>query len=351
MGGGLFNPRMRWNTKQFVLVFVEDHDGCMGVGEAWAGSGSPRAVQAIIEEDLAPQVIGAECFEIERLAHEIFKSTEISIRSGIVAAAWGGLDCAIYDLWAKRLGIPLYQLLGKAQSSLPAYASAGLYGEGKTVDDLAAEVRGYVETGFKAVKIKVGGLPLKEDLRRIAAVREAIGPDIAFMIDAIYSLDVAEAIALARAAEPYDIAFLEAPVSSYDVDGQAVVAANSPIPICGNEHQCWAANFKRLIEARAVHFVQFDLAMVGGIREGRRIADLAWIHHLPVTMHASSTSLLFAASLHFGVSCANALSIEYHMVHQWFWDIVPGGAFDLVNGCVIPPEGPGIGITIGPDDI
>lgn len=351
MAGGLFNPRMRWTRKQMVLVFVEDETGRIGVGEAWTSGGSPSALEALIRDDLAPLVIGAECFELPRLADQVFKSTEMSARSGIVAAGWSAVDCAIHDVWARQLGVPLWQLLGKAHDAIPAYASAGLYGAGKTIEDLANEVRGYVEAGFRGVKIKVGGAPLKEDIARIEAVREAIGPDTELMIDALYNLDVAQALALARAAEPFGIHFLEAPVSPYDVEGQAAVAARVPMPICGNEHQCWATNFKRLIEARAVHFVQFDLALCGGIREGRRIADFADLHHLPVTMHASSTSILFATSLHFAVSCPNAVSIEYHMVHQWLWNVAPEGAFTLHNGCVAPPPGPGIGIAITPDDI
>ncbi|MEO1020291.1 MAG: mandelate racemase/muconate lactonizing enzyme family protein [Pseudomonadota bacterium] len=351
MEGGLYNPRMRWTHKQIVLVFLEDSAGRIGVGEAWTSGASPLALEAIINDDLAPLVIGAECFEVPRLADQVFKSTELSARSGIIAAAWSAIDCAMHDLWARSLDLPLYQLLGQAQKAIPAYASAGLYGAGKSVGDLAAEVRGYVERGFRGVKIKVGGLPLKDDLARIAAVREAVGPDIELMIDALYNLDVAQALALARAAEPYDIHFLEAPVSPYDVEGQAVVADKSPMPICGNEHQCWAVNFKRLIEARAIHFVQFDIALCGGIREGRRIADLATLHHLPVTLHASSTSILFATSLHFALSCLNAVSIEYHMVHQWLWDRAPNNAFAIEDGCIGPPLGNGIGIELTPDNI
>jgi L-alanine-DL-glutamate epimerase-like enolase superfamily enzyme len=218
-------------------------------------------------------------------------------------------------------------------------------------DDLGAELRGYVEQGFTAVKMKVGGAPLKEDVRRVAAAREAIGPDAKLMVDALYNLSVPEALALARAIERYDIHFFEAPVSVRDVRGQAEVHAKSPIPVCGNETLAWTGPFRELITQAAVHFVQFDPAICGGISEGRRIADLAHAFQLPCTLHASSTSVLFAASLHLGAALANCASVEYHIVHQWFWDLEPEDTFIARDGFVRPPEGPGLGLAITPDDV
>ena len=239
----------------------------------------------------------------------------------------------------------------RCRDHVPVYASAGLYGEGKTPDDLAAEVKGWTGQGFDAVKIKVGGAPLAEDVRRVAAVREAIGPDVRLMVDALYNFDVAEALRFAYAVADYDIAFLEAPVSSFDVEGQSEVQRKSPIPICGNETLAWTAPFRELITRRATHFVQFDLGACGGIQEGRRIAELAHAFHLPATLHAASSAVLFAASLHLAASLPNGHSVEYHMLHQWLWDRAPDGAFAVSGGRLAPPAGPGHGVTLDPDSL
>ncbi|MEM7022640.1 MAG: mandelate racemase/muconate lactonizing enzyme family protein, partial [Pseudomonadota bacterium] len=258
---------------------------------------------------------------------------------------------ALWDLIGKAAGRPLYKLLGACDEQVFTYASAGLYGKDKGPDELGAEMAGYVERGFTAVKMKVGGATLKEDVARVAAAREAIGPDTKLMVDALYNLSVPEALAMARAVERYDIHFFEAPVSAHDVEGQAQVHAQSPIPVCGNETLAWADTFRRLITAGAVHFVQFDPAACGGLTEARRIADMAGAFHKPCTLHASSTSVLMAAALHLGAAMPNCHSVEYHMVHQWFWDLEPEGTFAAEESFVRPPEGPGLGVSLTPDNV
>jgi len=351
MGGAVWNPRVRWDTKRMLFVFVESADGKVGVGEAWLTDGTPDAIKAIVEQDLAPRLEGEDPFAITGPLHEeIARSTEISGRLGTVAAAWSAVETALMDLQAKLLDLPLCRLLGQVQASVPVYASAGLYGRDKTADDLAAEVRGWVEQGFDAVKIKVAGVTLAEDVRRVAAVREAIGPDVRLMVDALYNCRAADALTLARALAPYDVAFLEAPLSPFDVEGTARLAQASPIPLCGNENMAWNHYFRRLVEMRAVSFVQFDVAACGGIREGKRIGELAHAFHLPCTLHAASSAALYAASLHLAAALPNAVSIEYHMLHRWLWDLVPEGTFVVENSRMKPPAGAGIGITLTPDD-
>lgn len=350
MGGKVWNPRQKWTEKRILLVFARGSSGRYGVGECWV-SGGEAAIRATIEHELAPLIEGRCVFELAAATEQVRKATELSGRSGIAAAAWSGIETAVMDLAAKSLELPLADLLGRTREAVPVYASAGLYGAGKTPDDLAAEVRGWVEAGFAAVKIKVGGAPLAEDIRRVAAVREAIGPAVRLMVDALYSLDVAQAIAMARAFERLDIHFLEAPVSPFDIEGQARVAAQCPIPLCGNENMAWVSYFKALIEARAVHFVQLDVAACGGIQEGRRIAELAHAHHLPATLHAASSAVLYAASLHLAAALPNPVTVEHHMLHQWLWELAPEGSFAVRDGMVAPPPGPGIGIALTPEDV
>ena len=351
MGGKVWNPRTRFHKKQILLVFVEDEAGRLGVGECWVHGGSPRALIAIIEDDLTPLVVGMEPHRVSAVTEQIRRAVETSNQAGITAAAWSGIEMAIHDLRARQLDLPLADLLGKCRDDVPVYASAGLYGEGKTADDLAAEVKGWADQGFDAVKIKVGGVSLAEDIERVAAVREALGPDVRLMVDALYNFDVAEALCFAHAAAPYDIIFLEAPVSPFDVEGQADVCRKSPIPVCGNETLAWIHPFRELITRRATHWVQFDIAACGGVQEGRRIAELAHAFHLPATLHAASSAVLFAASLHLAASIPNAHSVEYHMLHQWLWGGAPAGVFLTENGMLAPPPGPGHGVDLDPDSL
>lgn len=351
MGGKVWNPRTRFHKKQILLVFVEDEAGRLGVGECWVHGGSPRALIAIIKDDLAPLVAGIEPHRAGTITEQIRRAVETSNQAGIVAAAWSGIELALHDLRARQLGLPLADLLGRCRDEVPVYASAGLYGEDKTTDDLAAEVKSWVDKGFDAVKIKVGGASLQEDIQRVAAVREAIGGDVRLMVDALYNFDVAEALRFANAVAPYDITFLEAPVSPFDVEGQAEVHRRSPIPVCGNETLAWVHPFRELITRRATHWVQFDLAACGGIQEGRRIAELAHAFHLPATLHAASSAVLFAASLHLAASIPNAHSVEYHMLHQWLWGGMPASTFLAENGKLKPPSGPGHGVAFNPDSL
>lgn len=351
MDGALYNPRNRWSEKVMLFAFVEDDEGRLGVGETWLMEGGANAVKSVIEDDMAPLVIGRRPFEARALTETMFKSTDLSGRAGITAAAWGALDTALWDLAARSVNLPLADLLGRARERVPVYASGGLYGTDKTPDDLAREVAGWVGAGFDAVKIKVAGAPLAEDVRRVAAVREAIGPHVRLMVDALYILDAASALALSRAFAPYDIHFLEAPVSPYDTAGAARVNIEGPIPVCGNETMAWAPAFRDLITRGAVHYVQCDLSACGGVTEAKRIGEMAHIFQRPFTMHASSAAVLYAASIHVAATLPNVHSVEHHMLHQWFWDLAPPGCFAVEGSTVAPPAGPGIGLAMTPDDI
>ncbi len=346
MQDGLWNPQQRWRKKHVVLVFLQTDEGHIGVGEAWASGGSVDALVKTIEDDLAPIVIGLDPFASGLVWSQAWRMTELSTRRGITSAALGAVNTAQWDLAGKISGLPLCSLLGKEADSVRCYASAGLYGDNKTVADLANEMSGYLDLGFTDVKIKVGGVSLAEDVARVAAVRDVIGGDGRLMVDAVYCLDVPGALRLAKAFEPYDVYWLEAPVAPDDIDGQARVNAAGIVPVCGNETEYGCDRFLELMRKRAVEFVQFDIAMCGGITEGRRIAELARAHHLPCSLHAASSSVLFAATLHLAAALPNVDSVEFHMLHRWLFERAPEGTFAVSNNHVSPPSGPGIGIEL-----
>ncbi len=151
-----------------------------------------------INHDFAPLVRGEDPHFIERIRERIGGLAPIGTMEGVMMNALSGLDIALWDLKAKILNVPLYQLLGGHSDSVYTYASGGLYGREKSIDDLATEIRDYCEDGFSGVKIKVGGLSQREDLERIAVTRKAAGPDTRVMIDALHAYSVPEALSLAR---------------------------------------------------------------------------------------------------------------------------------------------------------
>ena len=149
---------------------------------------------------------------------------------------------------------------------------------------------------------------------------------------------------MARALERYDIGFLEAPVAPDDIPGLARVAAGSPVPLAGNEFAYGLETFTRLVETHAVAVAHLDVILCGGISEGQRIAALAASRHVPVSFHAASSVVCFAANLQLAAATPNLDSVEFHMLHRMLFDEMAQGRFRLVDGCVELPDGPGLGL-------
>jgi L-alanine-DL-glutamate epimerase-like enolase superfamily enzyme len=339
-----WNPRTRWTEKNVVLVGVKTEAGACGIGEAYCDGGSPDSVVSLIERDFAPLAIGRRLADLGAIASAMRDSMVVSAKGGAAWAAASAVDIAMWDALGRSLGQPVCTLLGAQRRSVFAYASAGLYGRDKTPDHLAAEMRGYVALGFRGVKIKIGGASLAEDLARVAAVREAIGTDVRLMVDALYAYSVADALRMARGLERYDVHFLEAPVHPDDIDGLARLAAVSPVPLAGNEFAYGLAGFRRIVEKDAVAYVHLDAILCGGISEGQRIAALAASRHVPVSFHAASSVVCFAANLQLAASVPNVDSIEFHMLHRMLFDRLAPGAFALEDGCVVVPDDSGLGL-------
>jgi L-alanine-DL-glutamate epimerase-like enolase superfamily enzyme len=340
-----WNPRTRWNEKRVVLVELQLDSGLRGVGEAYCDGGTTDAVVAVIERDLAPTLIGRSPLAIRRLWREWVDGTVVGCRGGTAYAAISALDTALWDLAGRILGLPVYRLLGGASNRVPVYASGGLYGPDKSPDDLAAEMLDYVRQGFTAVKMKIGGLPLDQDVDRVRAVREAIGSGVRLMVDALYTYSAHEALRMSRQLERFDIHFLEAPVLPGDVEGLRQLCARSAVPIAGNEFAHGMDQFRELVLA-GVHVVHADVILCGGISAALRVADLADTFHRSVSFHAASSLVCLAANAHVAAAAANAESVEYHMVHQLLFDEVDSLPFERVGGELVLADRPGLGVDV-----
>jgi D-galactarolactone cycloisomerase len=347
-----------------LLVEVVIDEGVVGIGEAGVGS------KALIDGELKPFLIGQDPLQIEWIWQSLFHRFGRAGRRGLVLNALGGIDVALWDILGKVTGRPVYQLLGAYQNRLPAYASAGFYQEGKGIAELQAEVTVAVHDGFRAFKMKVGrarrivpGTPAHwpgadelvasedVDVARVAAVREALGPDGALMIDANCAWTRNQAIRFAAAVERYDIFWIEEPVEMADHAGSAMVAAATAIPIAGYETEVGLDGFSRLIAARAVDIAQPDVAWSGGISECRRIAALAQAHHLAFAPHCFSSAVLLAASLHLAASLPNCTLIEIDRNPNPLRDQLLRQPIVVRDGMIQVPEGPGLGIELDRDVI
>ena len=193
-----------------------------------------------------------------------------------IMAAIGGIDIALWDIKGKAAGSPVFRLLGGTRTEVFTYSTGGYYDEDTPLGGEAEEYAGFVANGYRAVKLKTGALSLRDELTQIRTVREAIGPDVLFMLDMNAPYDVAGCIAFAKAVAPFDIFWLEEPLHWYlqPADYQRLAAA-SPIPLAHGEREWTRYTIRDFLDSGAIRFVQFDSTRHAGFTESLRIAHYA----------------------------------------------------------------------------
>ena len=273
--------------RDYGLVKITADSGAEGIGFCYVGSQGGELLPIAVAKLLAPLLIGRDSLDVEALWSELYQEVLLQGRAGIVMRALSILDMALWDLNARAANLPLHKYLGASQAdSVAAYASGGYYLDGKTPDDLAAEMANYVSLGFKAVKMKIGRLAPREEEDRVRAVRERIGPDILLMMDANNAWkDVVEALQTIRRLEKYAPFFVEEPFSPDDIDSHAALARVTPIPVATGEIEAGRWRHKELLDKKAAAILQTDAAVCGGITEWRRIAAMAAGYAIPMYPH------------------------------------------------------------------
>jgi D-arabinonate dehydratase len=349
-----------------LLLEVGTEDGKVGIGESAIYGGPPSVVQAMIHDELAPRILGQEATRPEWLWQAMASRSHQHGDGGVLPAAISGLDIALWDLMGQTAGLPLYRLLGGYRDEVPAYASAGFYAEGKDAEGIADEARGYVEAGFRHVKIKVGRttdtpmnplvhmeapdfatVTFAEDLRRVGAVRKAVGNDVHLMVDANNAWTKPTAQEAGREFERLGIHWFEEPVPTEDLRGSAALAASLDVPIAGYETRTGLAGFRDLIEARAVDIVQPDVIWSGGITACRRIAAVAAAAGMPCVPHVFSTAVSLAGNLHFIASLPNSYLLEFDQnPNALRTELLDEPITPDERGIVTVPDGPGLGVRL-----
>jgi L-alanine-DL-glutamate epimerase-like enolase superfamily enzyme len=292
-----WTSRGAWGSYNMILVEVETDEGIVGYGQI---NKTPLKEIAEVVAELEDVVRGMNALAHEAVWSRIVdltvphiaegKSEAIRPRYGEgkriqIMAALGGIDIALWDIKGKATGLPLWRLLGGDRREVPAYASGGYYEEGYSPLAVIDEMASYVAAGYRAVKMKCGGLDLRGDVERISGVRKAIG-DASLMLDANGAYNLRDAEHAIRRFEPYDIFWFEEPLHWYDaMRGLARLAACTNVPLASGESELHSWAVRDLIDLAGIRYVQFDCTRAGGITEGLRIGAYALAHGLQIALH------------------------------------------------------------------
>ncbi|MCC6458778.1 MAG: mandelate racemase/muconate lactonizing enzyme family protein [Caldilineaceae bacterium] len=347
-----------WVVKHDTLIVeVLTDEGITGIG---TGIGRPESIKSIIEYQLRESLIGEDPTQVERLWTKMYAGSRmepslargyllpISGRRGDTLCAIAAVDIALWDIWGKILNQPIYRLLGAARTCIRAYASGG-WAPGAEAGD---EIAGYIAKGYTAAKMRAegrDGFTIEKSIRRIAAAREAIGPNVELMVDAHGSLDVSTAVQLGKRMEPYDVAWFEEPISPDNHSGLAEVRRATIVPIATGESEFTRFDFLSLLEQRAVDVVQPDIGIAGGFTEVRRILALASAYNVKAAPHNWGSGILFAASMHLILSAPNCYIMEVGQAHNPLIHEIFQEPFAIRDGFVYASERPGLGYTLADD--
>ena len=343
------------SSRSVGLVKITTDDGIVGWGE---GCGGPSA--AVVEDILAPLIIGENPINRLKLWQKMFHSLyNANLAVGYGGSAISAIDTALWDITGKILGLPIYDLLGgQIRNSVPVYATGLYYTEGEMPTRLLAEARGYVESGFMGMKTKIGGLKIEDDVSRVKAIRDEIGPNIKLMVDANQAYNASSAIRIGRKLASLDLVWFEEPVNAQDIDGYLNVKSSLPMAIAGGENLRTRYEFQQFLSRRAYDIVQPDIINVGGISEMRNVAMTANTMGIQVNPHVWGSPIMIAASLQVASTlppCPPSRNpepfvqetvMEYDRTPSAIRDDISPDTFKLINGRLQVPTGPGLGITV-----
>jgi L-alanine-DL-glutamate epimerase-like enolase superfamily enzyme len=320
-----------------VLARVTTTDGVMGFG--YIVSLNPMFIRAVASatHELGGLLTGMHVLDTEAAWHRMARSGDWIGPGGLLHYAIAPLDIALWDAAGKTLGVPVRQMLGGFRDRLPAYASDGFW-YSLTLDQLAASARKAVGEGFRAVKLRVGHEKHPGgEVARIRAVREAVGPDIAIMVDATETWTVDRAIRTGRALQDAGVVWVEDPVSHTDVHAMARVAAALDVPLATGEHLYHISDFTRLLEARGTGIALIDLGRIGGVTPWRHVASLAQAFGVRVGGH-----VLPEIHIHLLTAVPNAYLVEYVPRSAALLKAMPA----LSDGAMVAPAGSGFGLEL-----
>jgi len=345
-------------ARDFVIVTVEPDSGDeVGLGYTYAGTSGGSIVAEIITSLLAPVVVDCGKDDIVGTWEAMFQETLLIGRRGAVIRAMSAVDIALWDLAAKRAGVPLAVLLGGSMRDVPAYASGGYYRQDSQgwAAAVTREISANRAVGFTDHKIKVGGLSVAEDALRVAAAVEAMEGTGRLALDANNAYrTAAEAMTAAEAFEAAagDIGlwWFEEPLSMEDVQGLARVRDRIRTPVATGEIAQTRHEFRPLIANDAADILQPDAGVLGGVTEYMRVVRAAETFAVPVAPH-------WHANLHVHLAAASTtcLTVEHFTLDKDIYNferlLVPQSRLEVAGGLAKVPDRPGIGLDFDADAV
>lgn len=346
-----FFSQWAYSERRICIVKITTDEGICGWGEGYGPADVIKTGISLI----TPLLIGENPLENETLWFKMYRKTLDYARRGVLAASISAVDVALWDLKGKILKQPVSILMGGQHRNRVVPYATGMYFSKS--DDLSAklavEAKSYVNLGFKAVKMKVG-LSISQDIEMVKTIREAIGKNIALMIDSNHAYSLREATELARAVEKYDISWFEEPVSPEYYHHYKELRTKTTIPIAGGECEYLRYGFQTLLENDCVDILQVDICGAGGLSEAKRISTLANTRGIEIVPHVWGTGIAFHAALHFianlepipGRLHPPDMYIEYDRTENDIRESLTSPSIEMKNGFINIPQSPGLGIEV-----
>ena len=355
-----YGPRYPW-----VFLTIDTDEGLTGLGQAQGGIVAHMIHKAI--PHLGDLLIGEDSSRIDYIWTRLFSVLNSTGNRGFGSALISAVDIALWDLKGKRLGLPIYELLGgKFRDNLRLYSN-GWFNLGNTPEAYARAAFETVAEGHTAIKMDpfetldfkdvaplqhghtISPSNLRQGVEIARAVRNAVGPDIEILIDLHGRYDVAAAVRVGKALGEFDIGWLEEPVPPENHDALAIVKDQVPMPICVGERLFTRWDFRPILDKQLANYIMPDIVRCGGISEMRKIATTAEAYYIPVSPHDATGPITMAAGAQVMMSTPNFYRLEIAYSELDYYNAALTPHLDVRNGFYHVPNTPGLGHELNPD--
>ncbi len=333
------------------FVEVATDAGITGTGETYAGVYVPEVAASIVEL-FKPLVVGQDATSPEAVYRTAYRATSYFGRTGLIVMVLSGIENALWDIAGQARGVPVHALLGGAvHDELPVYGSGGPFT--MTIPELVAQAADTRRRGLRGFKMRVNFFRYQPEVEaeRVAAVREALGRDMALAIDAVQNYNprpwsVKEAARMLRMLEPFNLEWAEEMLPPFDPQPYAELRRATATPISGGEGITTALQFEQWLRAEAFDLAQPDATIIGGIGEARRACEAAAARSIPVAMHSWGSAPTLAANIHLAFATPNCTWVEHPVLGNPLESELFIEPLVIDHGCVRPPTTPGLGIRL-----